>query len=320
MVNTIKESIAHGVGQKKACIIFGIAPRKFRRWANPRLLKQRVAWNKLLDHERQSIEDAAWLPDLLGKPISHVFVHGHESGSFFASFSSVYRVLKSKNLVQPFQPRRRTTAYVSAHKLLDEGFSLLCYDGTLFKTTSGVSVWAIPVMLLPHRVCLHIGHSLHSVCSADLTRAVQEAHALIPEHLTGNILAHSDRGSAMKSSITKQTIKDLLGAPVHFGRPHTPDDQAWIEAFIKTLKYHREAPHSFAQADDIIQWLHRFPDIYNNDPHSSLGYVSPLQALAGEKEVILNQRKQNLARARQLRYTSWQMIWQSITNAAVQAA
>jgi hypothetical protein len=93
---------------------------------------------------------------------------------------------------------------------------------------------------------------------------------------------------------------------VHFGRPHTPDDEGWIESFIKTLKYHRDAPQSFALVDDIIRWLERFPDIYNNDPHSSLSYVTPLQTLLGQKEVILEQRKKNLALARLLRYTAWQ--------------
>ena len=128
---------------------------------------------------------------------------------------------------------------------------------------------------------------------------------MLPEHLTTKLIAHSDRGSAMKASSTKQIIKELLGAPVHFGRPHTPDDQAWIEAFIRTLKHHRDAPQSFKIVDDIVQWLTRVPDIYNNDPHSSLSYVTPLQALSGRKEVILNQRKQNLALARLLRYTAW---------------
>ena len=110
----------------------------------------------------------------------------------------------------------------------------------------------------------------------------------------------------MKSHYTKKTLKKLLGAPIHFGRPHTPDDQAWIESFIKTLKYHRDAPQSFSLVDDILRWLDRFPDIYNNDPHSSLSYVTPLQALSGQKEVILNQRKRNLEMARLLRYTAWQ--------------
>lgn len=284
----------------------GITPRKFRRWAQPRSLKPRSAWNTLCEHERQAIENAAWLPELMGKPVSHIYVYGHESGTFFASLSTVYRVLKQKNMVKPLQYRRKITSYISAHSLLDEGFSLLCYDGTQFRTNSGVLVWGIPVMILPQRYLLHIGHAVHSISSTDLTRAVQETYAQIPEQLSAKLIAHSDRGSAMKSRYTKQTLKELLGAPVHFGRPHTPDDQAWIESFIKTLKYHREAPESFPLVDDILCWFNKFPDVYNNDPHSSLGYVTPLQALTGQKEVILNQRKQNLALARLLRYTAWQ--------------
>ena len=306
MVKIIKESIAIDLNQKKACEIFGINPRKYRRWANPKPLKKRVAWNKLCEHECQAIEDAVWKPELIGKPMSHIFVHGHETGSFYASLSTVYRVLKSKNLVKPIQYRRKTHGYVSAQALLDEGFSLLCYDGTQFRTTSGVNVWAIPVMILPQRYLLHIGYSLHSVSSADLIRAVKEAYALIPENLTGKLLAHCDRGSAMKSRVTKKTIKELLGAPVHFGRPHTPDDQGWIESFIKTLKHHRNIPQTFATVADIKRWLEDFPDIYNNDPHSSLSYVTPLQALSGLKEVILEKRKKNLALARLRRYNAWQ--------------
>ena len=305
MVTVIKESVAQGLTQKLSCEIFGISPRKLRRWANPKPHRPRIAWNKLLRHECDAIESSAWTPELIGKPVSHVFVYGHQSGKFFASLSTVYHVLKEKNLVQPLNRRPRQASYISAHALLDEGFSLLCYDGTPFRTETGIMVWAIPVMILPQRYLLHVGHSINGISAADLTRAVKEAYAILPEHLTSKLIAHSDRGSAMKASSTKETIKELLGAPVHFGRPHTPDDQAWIEAFIKTLKYHRDAPQSFNMVDDIVQWLNRFPNIYNNDPHSSLSYVTPLQALSGQKEVILNQRKQNLAVARLLRYTAW---------------
>lgn len=306
MVNIINEAINSGLTQKQACLTFGLAPRKFRRWANPKPAKPRIAWNKVLTHEREAIEDAVYTTELIGKPLSHVFVYGHETGKFFASLSTVFRVLKNKNLVKPLDfYRTRKTNYVSAHALLSEGYSLLCYDATQFKTESGVIVWAIPVLILPARYLLHIGYSIIGVSSADLTKTVKEALALLPEHLTNNLLAHSDRGSAMKAVYTQKTVKELLGAPVHYGRPHTPDDEAWIESFIRTLKHHREVPQSFSQVDDIVQWLNRFPEIYNNDPHSAHKYVTPLQALSGQKEVILNQRKSNLTAARLLRYTAW---------------
>lgn len=312
VVNVIKESINKGLSQKQACEVFGIASRKFRRWSNPKPLKPRTAWNKLLEHEREAIEDAAWAPELIGKPVSHIFVYGHNTGTFYASLSSVYRTLKAKNMVEPRKSWHRNAPYVSAHSLLDEGFSLLCYDGTEFKTDTGIVVWAIPVIILPQRYLLHIGYSINGITSSDLTQALKEAYAILPEHLIEKVIAHSDRGSAMKASYTQRIIKELLGAPVHFGRPHTPDDQAWIESFIKTLKYHRDAPRLFQLVDDILQWLSRFPDIYNNDPHSSLSYVTPLQALSGKKEVILSQRKQNLAAARLLRYNAWRAGYSSL--------
>ena len=306
MVNIIKDAVNQGLTQKSACLTFGLDPRKFRRWANPKTLNVRSAWNKILPEERQAIIDAAYKPELLGKPLSHIFVHGHNTGEFYASMVTVYRTLKSVNLVKPVhRSRKKNPHYVSAHDLMDNGFSILCYDGTQFVTESGVIVWAIPVMLLPARFLLLIGHSMNTIASSDLVDAVKQAFAFIPDSLANNLVAHSDRGSAMKSSYTKQVIKELLGAPVHFGRPHTPDDEAWIEAFIRTLKYHRDVPASFALVDDVVRWLNIFPDIYNNEPHSALKYVTPAQALAGNMEVILNQRKNNLAFARSSRYNAW---------------
>jgi len=233
-------------------------------------------------------------------------VHGHDSGKFFASLSTVYKVLKGEQMIRRIERRKRGGSYVSAHSLMDQGFSLLCYDATNFDTESGISVWAIPVMILPYRYLLHIGYSLTGVTSADLVRTVSEALALMPPSLELNLIAHSDRGSAMKASYTRISVKDLLGAPIHYGRPHTPNDQAWIEAFVKTLKYHREVPLSFKIVDDVVSWLERFPELYNNDPHSSLKYVTPLQALSGQKEVILEQRRLNLTSARKQRYAYWQ--------------
>jgi transposase InsO family protein len=306
VVNTIKEAVNSGLTQTLSCLTFGLAPRKFRRWANPKPVKPRTAWNRLLPQECEAIENAVYVPDLIGKPLSHVFVHGHETGKFFASIATIFRVLKKKNLVKPPEfYRTKKTNYVSAHALMAEGYSLLCYDATQFKTESGIVVWAIPVLILPARFMLLVGHSLGGVSAADLTRTVKEAIALLPERLISNLLAHSDRGSAMKAEATKKIIKELLGAPVHYGRPHTPDDEAWIESLINSLKHHRDAPKYFSLVDDILQWLGRFPEIHNNDPHSAHKYVTPLQVLSGQKEIILNQRKSNLTAARLLRYTAW---------------
>ncbi|MEK9179746.1 MAG: integrase core domain-containing protein, partial [Patescibacteria group bacterium] len=278
-----------------------IVPRKFRRWVSPKTVYTRVAWNKILPSEKDAILQARWDKHLLDKPVSHIFVHGHNSGDFHVSMATCYRVLNSEHLIRKIVRHRKKSPYISAHSLLKEGFSLLCYDATRFVTDSGVAVWAMPVILLPCRYLLHIGYSLNGVSSSDLIKSVDEAYLQIPESVLSVLVAHSDRGSAMKSNRTKRHIKNLLNAPVHFGRPHTPDDEPWIESFNRTLKYHRDIPSHFSQVDDVVQWLKIFPDIYNNDPHSSLSYVTPLQTLQGKKEVILSRRKSNLLQARNLR-------------------
>ena len=102
MVTVIKEAIAQGVTQKLSCEIFGISPRKLRRWANPKPLKPRVAWNKTLEHERYAIEAVAigngtagretetFIREL-GLPENLPIVSVNESGASIYSASAVAR-------------------------------------------------------------------------------------------------------------------------------------------------------------------------------------------------------------------------------------
>lgn len=305
MVEAIQTAIANGLKQNQACALMGISSRKFSRWKRPKQITPRVAWNKILPSERKALIKAALQPDLLGKPISHLFVNGHEKGKYHLSMTTIYRILKEESMERNIPRRRRLKAYIGVPELLEQGFSLLCYDGSRFVTETRIRVWAIPVMLLPSRFLLYIGHSLTGMKSRDLTRSIDEALIEIPEDIKKMLMTHSDRGSAMKSKITKNHLEKKLRIPIHYGRPRTPDDEAWIEALIKTLKYHREAPLRYRQVDDVIQWLKRFPEIYNNEPHSSLKYVTPKQALLGQQEVILAQRQTNLLTAKQKRLASY---------------
>ena len=301
VVAAIQVAITNGLKQNQACALMGLDPRKYRRWLKPKQITPRIAWNKILPNERQAIIKTALEPDFWGKPISHLFVHGHETGKYNVSMGTIYNVLKEESLERNIPRRRRKKAYIGVPELLEQGFSLLCYDGTVFTTETRMKVWAIPVLLLPCRYLLYIGHSINGVASKHLTKSIDEALIEVPEDILEVLMAHSDRGSAMKSKMTIKHLEDKLNIPVHFGRPKTPDDQAWIEALIKTMKYHRDAPTHFKQVNDVIQWLKRFKEIYNNEPHSSLKYVTPRQALSGQMEVILEQRQKKLLKSKKKR-------------------
>lgn len=294
MVEAIQTVIKDGLTQKGACELIGITPRKYRRWRDPKQITSRTAWNKILPQEREAVIQTALKESFWGKPISHLFVHGHETGQYYVSMTTIYNILKEESLERNISRKTRKKAYIGVPEFLEQGFSILCYDGSCFVTDTMIRVWAILVMLLPSRYLLHLGHSINSVTSKDLTKSIDEAFLSIPEDVKQVLMTHSDRGSAMKSNYTKKHLDKELGIPIHFGRPHTPDDEAWIEALVKTLKYHRDAPIHYKQVDDVVKWLKLFPDIYNNEPHSSLDYVTPKQTLLGQKEVILEQRQKNL--------------------------
>jgi len=297
VIAVIKETIVLGLTQKEACRIFDIGQRKFRRWCCYKEKAKRTAWNRITDTEREAITSSVFEPSLIGKPLSHVFVFGHEHHRFYTSLSTVYRVLSSNNLVKPIKQRRKIGSHVSIRSLLDTGFYILCYDGTAMRTDIGLIVWAIPVIILPFRFVLYIGHRIGSFSSDDIVKTIDEAIVNIPDHVWNMLVSFSDRGSPMKAVKTRSFLESI-GIPVHFGRPHTPEDQAWIESLIKDLKYHRDTPYSFPQVADIIDWLRKYPGIKNNEPHSALHYVTPAQAIAGDMEVILAQRKANISQAK----------------------
>jgi transposase InsO family protein len=302
LVKAISDTISAGLSQKRSCLVIELQPRLFRRWLRPSARPKQTAWNKLTAQERSTMIDLAWTPQFIAKPVSHLYVHGHESGAVYASLSSWYRVLDGQKTIRPKIVRHcHRQNHVSIHELMDAGFRLTCLDATRILTDANVSVWGIPVLLLPCRYILHIGYAVHSFCSGDVTDAMQQASALIPDSIQSLLVSYTDRGSSMKSSATKNFLKNKLNIPAYFGRPHTPEDQAWIESLIGNLKHHRDVPSHFPQVADVVDWLKRFPDIHNNEPHSSLGYVTPTQALLGKMEVILKQRKQNLCEASQAR-------------------
>jgi hypothetical protein len=265
----------------------------------------KVACNKILPFEKASIIDSAFRPENIGKPLSHIFVYGHNTGAFHASLSTIYRYLKAEDLVKPFAPKKRKRNHVSAHSLLKAGFSILTYDGSCFITKSGINVWAIPVLLLPCRYLLYIGHCLGGVGSVDLREAIAQAILKIPDTFIDSLVAFSDRGSAMKAKKTIEFLEEICKIPVFYGRPQTPDDEPWIESLNKNSKYHRDVPAFFETVADVLAWLEVFQHTYNNDPHSGIHYVTPAEAFAGKMEVILQQRKENLINANLMRLEAY---------------
>jgi hypothetical protein len=112
------------------------------------------------------------------------------------------------------------------------------------------------------------------------------------------VCAVSDNGSQMTSSQTAQFMA-IARIAQHFGRPGTPNDQAWIESFFGHIK--AENPHLDQIADpaQTRRELAHLRNQYNTVRlHQAIGYVTPDDEHHGKGPAIRKARADGLAKAR----------------------
>ncbi|WP_448071154.1 integrase core domain-containing protein [Georgenia yuyongxinii] len=115
------------------------------------------------------------------------------------------------------------------------------------------------------------------------------------------LLAISDNGPQMRSGSTAEYMA-LYAIAQHFGRPHTPTDQAWIESLNGHLK--AEYPYLLTIEDPatLRAELATVRAHYNGVRlHQGVGYVTPNDEHEGRGQTIRAARRTGLDNARQRR-------------------
>ena len=115
------------------------------------------------------------------------------------------------------------------------------------------------------------------------------------------LLAVSDNGPQMRSHTTREFLAGVAIA-THFGRPHTPQDQSWIETLFGHVK--GEWPHLERIRDPgaLELELDRIRSEYNTVRlHAGIAYVTPDDEHEGRGDALRQARRNGLAQARQAR-------------------
>lgn len=279
-----------------------------------------VAPHALLPWERAAIVKIAeeWLQiDRSHRKLAH---RGSRLDAFFASESTVLRVLRAAGITVVERPRRerRPRRELPGWAELVPGVVTI-YDFTHFR---GLPRWCvIAVMDVVSRYWLATVVSPEETSTqveVAYTRALAvlgKAHLLddeaflaelrggqVPDHDAFPVLlALSDNGPQMTSSATRVF---MAGARIaqHFGRPGTPNDQAWIESLFGHVK--DEHPHldKITDPGELEAELDAVRTFYNEVRlHEGIGYVTPDDEHHGRGEAIRAARRAGLKTAHEAR-------------------
>lgn len=279
------------------------------------------AMHALLAWEREAVIDIAkrWgQVDLSHRKLAH---RGSYLQRVFVAESTVLRVLTAAGMhlpAPPPRPPRPKTPWPAWAELVPG--VIFIYDFTHFSGLTGwcaiavidvVSRYWLSTVVSPEETWVQVQNAFIAALEADGKGWLLEDTAFAEQLAGGEVpdnddrvpmlLAVSDNGPQMRAHKTAQFMA-IARIAQHFGRPGTPNDQAWIESFFGHLK--TEHPHLDSLTDPavLIAELDALREHYNTVRlHEGIGYVTPDDEHHGRGEAIRKARRDGLAAARATR-------------------
>lgn len=247
------------------------------------------ALNKLADAERERVVAVALNhPELSSRLLS---VKITEEEPFSVSESTVFRLLKSKGLIQP-RPLEEAPAAKAFHRKTTRPDELWQSDATTFFVVGWGYYKAIPVLDDYSRKVLACplkrGEDSASIADAvelALERARAEGHLVdkLPTLLT-------DNGAGFTGEVLDEYLK-FQGIKHVFGKPYHPQTQGKVERFHKRLKGN-VCLWVYCTPEELEAAIRKAVAAYNVTPHESLKNVSPDEVYAGRQEAVLRRREE----------------------------
>ena len=300
----IATSQDQGVSARRSCAMLVISHRRVVRWqAHERqglsladgTPGPREALHRLLPEEIERIAAMAISQEYVDLSHRILAVTAGDKGLFFASFSTVYRVLKARDLMTARGPggHHNGRSLRPVRKALTAPNQRWCWDiSYLLTLEKGVYLYLYLLLDEFSRKALHwrIGWTQTATEARLLLEGGLERENILdlPEDQRPELL--NDRGRQMKAKPIRQLCEDHH-MPQLFSRPRTPNDNPFIESAFSTVKRAPEYPGQFLDDAQAVTYFQRYFDWYNNQHyHSGIDYVTPHQAHAGLRGNIVARR------------------------------
>ena len=213
-----------------------------------------------------------------------------DEGTYLASISTMYRLLRDRAMVRERRAQARRPAHVKPELV----------------ATAANQVWSWDITKLagPHKWTwfhLYVILDVYSryavgwlVATRETARLAEEliADAICREQIPdGQLALHADRGTSMTSKTVSQLLADL-GVLQSHSRPRVSNDNPYSEAQFKTLKYSPRFPARFANLASARTFIDEFFDHYNHHHrHSGIGLHTPADVHHGRAPIVRAQRQ-----------------------------
>ncbi len=309
MMRLLDDAVRAGARTKKACAVIGLSSRTMKRWRTSAVDGRRgpssPPANRLSAAQRAKVLSAvnsAKYRDLSPHQIVPLLA---DEGTFLASESTIYRLLRASNLLRHRERSRPRSERKPKEHVAIAPNRVWSWDITYLKSTIRGAYFYLylAVDIFSRKI---VGWEVHDEERADLSASLI-AKACDDEHVDPGALAlHADNGGPMKGSTMLATLQ-RLGVAASFSRPNVSDDNPFSEALFRTLKYHRSYPNRpFATLEHARIWVASFVGWYNDAHlHSGLRFVSPNARHARLDDNILALRRAVYAAARAMHPERW---------------
>jgi putative transposase len=317
-----------GWSLRRAAAVLGIDHVRVLRWharaAVGRLDDARPgpgrAMHALLGWEKEAILKLAEQWGGIDRSHRKLAHRGSRLGAVHVSESSVLRVLIEAGVHLPGRPRREPRprspwpdwaelvpgviwVYDFTHFTRLPTYSVIAVIDVVSRYWLSTIVSAQETSTQVHNAFIDalIADGKEHLLEEDLLAELHSGHIPDNDDRLPVLLALSDNGPQMTS---RETAVFMAGARIaqHFGRPATPNDQAWIESFFGHLKI--EFPHleKITDPGELEAELDVRRTHYNTVRlHEGIGYVTPDDEHHGRGQALRAARRKGLEQAREQR-------------------
>ena len=304
-----------GVPARQVISWIGIGPSKYHDWQG--------RYGKVNEHNAWIPRDA-WLQEWEKQAIRSFQraypLEGYRRLAFMmldkdvvaVSPSSVYRVLQEAGVLRRWKgkPSRKGTGFeqpIAAHEHWHVDVSYINVTGTFYYLCSVLDGYSRYVVDWEIR---------ESMTEADIEILLQRSREQFPAAAPRII---SDNGPQFIAKDFKEFIR-VAGMTHVRTSPCYPQSNGKLERWHKSLKGECIRPGTPLSLEDARRIIGRYVEYYNAVRlHSSIGYVTPTDKLAGREQAIFAERDRKLEEARQQRQAMRQVARQKLPTAMQEA-